>query len=594
VKNDGLAQSYPCFGTNTPRTSWSFHLGYGSIQKLFKTHEHDSSSAPNKSIHSVLHCRIYHSWHVAMPRPRPGSTHHKRTLSRWPASIRSIPTLSFTATSTTGVTNVTVTLSASTLLGGSYLPITYTPLSGLTIGGASTAETVSAPLSPNTVYSATIVVSDTKGSTTQTVGYFDTLSPVYTWEAEDWDYTNSAGASGQFFDNPQTNKYAGLGALGGTDFLMENPNNGTESYRPQDIVVPGVSTNSLGLETQATADLARLPWFGSSPYVGQDYEIGYTDSGDFANYTRHYPSSAAQPAGAFNVYARFADGAGNNTVAATLSVSSTAGATQLIGTPPFTFSDKLTGWSSYAFYALRDSTGALVQMQSDGSETTLNLFVNSGSFNANYFMLMPADTNLASSTLYTNMYPDGATQFQPSSNLTFTIVDTAGVVSNAVTVVLSGTNILGQVTNATVRTANGLTASGPDTALIVSVPLASNTTYSVLVGASDLTGNQSTTTWSFDTISPVYTWEAMDFDYSSNGGSGMLNNLFIDIGEPDHFNLIAHSKDRGRWRMTVDFGILPESPPSAGRQTQRHVLFPFGHGAAGIILDIIVIIADIR
>jgi hypothetical protein len=437
------------------------------------------------------------------------------------------PTISFTAKSTTGVTNVTVTVSASTLLGGSYLPITYTPSSGLTVGGPSTDETVSAPLSSNTLYSATIVVSDAKGSTSQTVG-FDTLAPIYTWEAEDWDYTNHAGVSGQFFDNPQTNKYAGLGAASGTDFLMANPNNGSESYRPQDIIVAGVSTNSVGLETQTTGDLPRLPWFGSSPYVGEDYEIGYTDSGDFANYTRHYPSSAGQPAGAFNVYARLSDGSGNNAVAATLSVASTAGTAQLIGNAPFTFSDKETGWSSYAFYPLKDSTGALVQFQSDGSQTTLNLVVNSGSFNANYFMLVPADTNLASSTLYTNMYPDGATQFQPSSNLVVTIVDSVGVSSNGVTVVLTGTNILGQVTNATVTTANGLTASGSDTNLTISVPIASNTTYSVLVGASDLTGNQSTTTWTFDTIAPVYTWEAMDFDFSSNGGSGILNNLFID------------------------------------------------------------------
>lgn len=446
------------------------------------------------------------------------------------------PTISFTAKSATGVTNVTVTLSASTLLGGSYLPITYTPSSGLTIAGASTDETVSAPLSQNTLYSATIVVSDTKGITTQTVGYFDTLAPVYTWEAEDWDYTNSSGTPGQFYDNPQTNKYAGLGALAGTDFLMANPNNGSELYRPQDIIVAGVSTNSLGLETQVTGDVPRLPWFGSSPYVGQDYEIGYTDSGDFANYTRHYPSSSKQPAGAFNVYARLSDGAGNNTVAATLSVSSTAGGTQLIGNAPFTFSDKETGWSSYAFYPLRDSSGALVQLQSDGSQTTLNLVVNSGSFNANYFMLMPADTNLGSSTLYTNMYPDGTTQFQASSNLTVTIVDSVGVSSNGVTVVLSGTNILGQVTNATVTAANGLTASGSETNLTVSIPVAANTSYSVLVGASDLTGNQSTATWSFDTITPVYTWQAMDFDYSSNS----VNNLYIDNPQTNgYYQLVA-------------------------------------------------------
>jgi hypothetical protein len=410
--------------------------------------------------------------------------------------------ISFTATSASGITAIQVTVAGNTLLGAGSLNI-YSLGDGLTTVGSANSEIVSAPLTSNEFYSVTISVTDAKGTTSSKAG-FDTLIPAYTWEAEDWDYTNSAGDPGQFFDNPQTNKYAGLGALSGTDFLMENPNNGSESYRPQTIS----GGASVGLETQTTADLPRLPWFGSSPYKGEDYEVGYTDSGDFANYTRHYPK------GVYNVFARLSDGNGNATSAAQLSVL--AGTAQFSGQSPFGFSDKNTGWTTYAFYPLLDSSGALVQLTTDGSQSTIQLSMANGNFNANYFLLMLADTNpvVASSALFTNQYPDGATQFQPSTNLAFTVADPNGIEPGGIIVILAGSNLLGQAVSITYTVADGLTTSGPDTNLQASLPLQSNTTYNVTIYATDLTGALAVKSWGFDTISPSYTWEAEDFDYS--------------------------------------------------------------------------------
>src|ERR1700756_5468646 len=67
--------------------------------------------------------------------------------------------LSFTASSSAGVTNVTVSLTVSTLSGLNYLQ-NLSLTSGLTVVGPSTAETVSAVLRSNAQYSASIQVID--------------------------------------------------------------------------------------------------------------------------------------------------------------------------------------------------------------------------------------------------------------------------------------------------------------------------------------------------------------------------------------------------------------------------------------------------
>src|SRR6267142_2498675 len=168
-------------------------------------------------------------------------------------------TLSFTASSPAGVTNVTVGLTVKSLYTGQSYLKNLTAANGLTITGPSTSLSVSAALTSNTLYTAAIQIRDASGSVANQTVTFDTISPSYTWEAEDWDYNG-----GQSIDNPQTNLYAGLGTGAGD---AQNSNGGA-AYRP---INPGLSTEGNG-------DLRRVPWIGSGL---TDYDVGFTDGGDY-------------------------------------------------------------------------------------------------------------------------------------------------------------------------------------------------------------------------------------------------------------------------------------------------------------------------
>lgn len=130
--------------------------------------------------------------------------------------------LTFTATSVPGVANVSVTLTPTTVFGAQGFPQILTSSSGLTISGSANSESVSAPLNTNTLYSAQIIVTDVDGASTTNNLSFDTISPTYTWEARDWDYTSN-GVPGVFIDNPQTNAYAGLPSTSGSDYNNTSP-----------------------------------------------------------------------------------------------------------------------------------------------------------------------------------------------------------------------------------------------------------------------------------------------------------------------------------------------------------------------------------
>jgi len=198
--------------------------------------------------------------------------------------LQSAKALTFTATASAGITNISVQLSATKLTGGTSLR-NLTSASGLTVTGPSTSESVSAPLTSNRLYSATIQVTDANGATTSSSLTFDTISPAYVFEAEDFDYNG-----GQFFDNPQTNAYANLAATTSDAYNL----NGGGAYRPV-----GTSANGgAGLSTESTGDTPRAPYIGTGK---TDYDVGYTDSGDWGNYTRHYP------AGVYNIYMRAAN-----------------------------------------------------------------------------------------------------------------------------------------------------------------------------------------------------------------------------------------------------------------------------------------------
>jgi len=398
--------------------------------------------------------------------------------------------LSFTASSPATITNVSVSLKTTSIATGSSFFQTLTPGSGLTVTGPNTSETVTATLKSNKVYSATITITDGNGVSTNSTVNFDTVSPSYTWEAEDWDYTS--GTSGLFHDNPQVNAYAGALSTSGVDFVYANGTAGPSAYRPQ-----GVSTEGAG-------DVPRLAYIGTT---NVDYDIGFGHNGTWCNYTRHYPS------GTYNIYMRGADGNGTDADSAHVLVQS--GTASIAGTAPFNFSVPQAGWQTYFFVPAIGADGKLAQITFDGTQSTVQIFEDGGDMNANFYMLVPADTNVpVIATTITNIYPDGLFQFQPTNNLTFTANSSNGIDPTGITVIVNGTNLLGQGYTSNLTSANGLVITGTSTNRNVSMALVSNTMYTVFIQVIDGSGNPVSTSVTFDTISPAYTFETEDWDYS--------------------------------------------------------------------------------
>ena len=121
--------------------------------------------------------------------------------------------------------------------------------------GASTNWNVGCPLAPNIVYTAVVTATDTNGNITITTNSFDTFSfGNYVWQAEDFDYNG-----GHYFDNPQTNAYAGLTSITNVDTHQANFG-GSDVYRKN------------GMDTEVNGDLASPPFIGTGK---TDYSLGY-------------------------------------------------------------------------------------------------------------------------------------------------------------------------------------------------------------------------------------------------------------------------------------------------------------------------------
>ena len=153
-------------------------------------------------------------------------------------SVQFQPTNKLTySVSSAGLTPENISLQLLvTNLDRTYSSQTLTAANGLTVAGTPTARTITAVLSSNKVYGALLTLTDAGGTTVAT-NLFDTITPSYTWECEDWDYD-----SGQFIDNPQTNAYAGLVGVAGVD-----------AYNPDGAAPPTGVTTRVIRETKSTA-----------------------------------------------------------------------------------------------------------------------------------------------------------------------------------------------------------------------------------------------------------------------------------------------------------------------------------------------------
>lgn len=400
------------------------------------------------------------------------------------------PTLSFLASSPAGVTNVSVSLTVKKLDGGTSFQ-SLTPANGLSITGPSTGETVTANLKSNRLYSASITIQDANGATANQSVTFDTINPSYTFEVEDWNYTDTNDfTAGHYFDSPQTNRYAGRATTAGQD--ASSSGNGNHDYRP------GGDDGSGGFATEGAGDNPKR-----AAYIGtglNDYDVGWTDGGEFANYTRHFP------AGTYHVYLRAANPNNPGTDNAELSGA-------MVGK----FAIPNTGgWQNYQYVPLIDFlTGNPVEYVSDGSEQTVRLDFIQASCNVNFFLLVPPDTQIdpVGDIAFGDMYPNGAFQFQATNTFTFEATSSVDINASGISVQVNATNLFGQGTSQTLTSGSGLTVGGTPTARTVSFALSSNKIYSVAIQVLDANNNGASSNVVFDTISPAYVVEAEDWNY---------------------------------------------------------------------------------
>lgn len=451
--------------------------------------------------------------------------------------------LTFTVSSPAGVAintnSIKVLLTVTNIQSAFTTNITST--NGLVITGPATNRNVSCPLLFNSIYTAVISATDANGNPANSTVNFDTYNPSFTWEAEDYDHDG-----GVYIDTPQTNAYAPFGGVQGIDtFAGSLAPPATLVYRPS------------GLNTEVVGDKLRLAYLGTG---FADYDVGWNEAGNWGNYTRTLPG------GDYNIFMRGANGSQGAGSATMARVTSGVGTTNQTTVNMGTFSVPITAagtWQTYVWVPLRDTSGNLVKL-TGGSLTTLRV-TSGGGFNANFYALFPANTNLP---VLANIKPTGTTMFQSTNTLSFNATSTVGIATNSIQVTVNGVDV-----------STNLTITGSSTNRAISYPhLQPNSTYTVAIKMTDVNGNVATTSETFDTFSAAnYTWEAEDFDYGggqfidnpqTNGYAGLsvvtnVDTLDINIGGGTHFLYRPNGSEtevngdliRSQWNGTNDYSV---------------------------------------
>ncbi len=412
-------------------------------------------------------------------------------------------TLSFNASSAAAITNIDVILNGRDVS------------ASLAVTGSPTSETVSyAGLQANKVYTAAVTVTDNSGSSSFKNFTFDTYAPIFSWEAEDYDYD-----SGQFINSPilsstaMAGSYFGVTGTEGIDF-HDYSDDGPESFRPDP------------MSTAVSGDVPRQNFIDASV---SDYIVGYFDGAGFpsggnvgldsydsqewVNYTRTFP------AGTYSICARIANGNGGTAVVPVSEVTLGHGTYTQTTSALGVFNFPANGWNAYNYVPMTDRFGNVVPVSLSGT-TTLRVSAGSGA-NLNFFMLLPADTNTPA---ITGVYPDGSTLVQGTNKLTFTVSSASHSIPQAnVAVTLNGV------------TDNNLAFTGSASSWNVSTPLALNVTnYTAVITVTDDAGNTHSTTVYFDTFNLAsYDIEAEDWDFS--GGQYIDNPVITSVAAADSY-----------------------------------------------------------
>ena len=251
--------------------------------------------------------------------------------------------------------------------------------SGLVITGSTSSNNVVYPtLELNAVHTAIITVTNSLGHGISLTNQFDTFTQNnFSFEAEDFDY-----GGGQYVSASDwvPDAYAGFVSFTNIDFqhtpVAGEPTDGSEyQYRfetgiPQQLLEP----NTPGV----LYDYLRLPWVNQ---IGSfDYYLYWFGGGDWANYTRVYPTN-----GCF-VYARSA-GLGTNSMYLDQVVSG-AGTTNQVTKRLGEFA--AVNNASFTWVPLTDAGLVAPVAVNVGGTNTLRISTTTGDCYPNYFMLVQA------------------------------------------------------------------------------------------------------------------------------------------------------------------------------------------------------------
>ena len=168
---------------------------------------------------------------------------------------------------------------------------------------------------------------------------------------------------------------------------------------------------------------------------------------------------------------------------------------------------------------LTDQYGNLVSTTIPAGPQTLRIYQIANP-NLEYLLLMPVTPILTPVLKY--YYPDGVHPFEPTNHLTFTVGPANGsnILSSGIDLVVNGVDV-------TSTAGFSLTPSGDS--WIANYTIKSNAVYSAIINVTNTAGLSSSFTNNFDTFNVNnYQWEAVDYDYTANGVSG----LFIDNPVP--------------------------------------------------------------
>ena len=310
-------------------------------------------------------------------------------------------------------------------------------LTGSTFNTASPTNqllvTNNVTLAPDLFYNVAIVAQDANGivvSNNYTLNTF-LASDLYI-DAGDYNYTNG------LFVNSSTpsDAYANFLGTNGVDYSISDLTgiNNTAGYRPGDL------PQLLSLNTDATGDPidhANLRLNG-----GTAYNLGFTATGNWENYTRNVPVATN-----YSIYARAASSSGGQ-----FEIEKLANATAATAVQPLAALGRVnvpnTGGSkiySGQLTPLTDFYGNTVVLPLSGTTTLRETAVSSQGYNLEY-LLVVAVTN-ATSTLQPYIAvgspAPSATGVSLTSPISFTLVNrqTSVINTNSIQLILNSTNV---------------------------------------------------------------------------------------------------------------------------------------------------------